>query len=85
MLKPVTNEETKVFLGAPPGWDVASLGPCNALPVAMETDSSGTPTVFYSYWRGTWGDRLAILLGRPVRLCVLGSAHPIVSLDTKRR
>lgn len=80
-MTPVQNEHTTRILGAPQGWNASAHGPCNGLPVLME-DDAGLRT-FYSYWRATWRERLAILFGRTVRLCVTGQAHPPVHLDTE--
>lgn len=34
-----------------------------------------------SYWKPSWVERIKILLGKPVRLCVIGSIHPSVGID----
>lgn len=78
-MTPTSNELTTVTLGAPSNWDADKLGPCNGLPVCRQDGE------FYSYWRTTWRERLAILFGRPVRLCVVGAGHPPVHLDTLPR
>jgi hypothetical protein len=78
-MTPETNELTTITLGAPVGWDHEKQGKCGGLPVCKQDGE------FYSYWRTTWRERLAILLGRNVRLCVVGNGHPPVHLDTVRR
>jgi hypothetical protein len=78
-MQPIKTDATNKILGAPPEWNVARHGPCIGLPV-VETEDP----YFFSYWRASWRERWAILFGRPVRLCVVGSVHPPVSLDTKR-
>lgn len=75
-MEPIRTETTTRVLGQPADWDEARFGPCSGLPV---TDSDG---LIYSYWRPTWRERLAVLRGRPVRLCVAGLAHPAVAVDT---
>ena len=80
-MKPVKNEHTVIVLGAPQGWDANALGPCEGLPVVVEQE--GNHFLFYSYWRATWRERIAVLFGRTVRLCVTGHSHPAVHLDTE--
>jgi hypothetical protein len=79
-MRPVTNELTTIVLGAPNDWDEKKNGPCNGLPVCKTDEPS-----FYSYWGVDWPDRLKILFGRPIRLCVCGTGHPPVNLDTVKR
>ena len=79
-MTPTRNELTTTILGAPPNWDESKMGPCKGLPVHVTDEPS-----FYSYWQTTWGERLAILFGRPVRLCVASAGHPPVHLDTVAR
>lgn len=38
--------------------------------------------VMSSFWRPSWPERLAILLGRPVRLSIVSDLHPPVWIDT---
>lgn len=78
-MTPTTNELTTITLGAPKNWDADARGPCSGLPVCFQDGE------FYSYWKTTWRERLAILFGRPVRLCVASAAHPPVHLDTESR
>lgn len=80
-MKAVANEWTKDILGAPSNWNAERDGPCLGLPVLIERDDGGLKC-FYSYWRTTWRERLAILFGRPVRLVVTGM-HPPVHIDTE--
>jgi hypothetical protein len=76
-MKPCHKPHTTRVLMAPSAWDGDRHGTCVGLPVS---DSEG---VMYSYWQPTWRQRLQILVGRPVRLCVVGSQHPAVALDTE--
>lgn len=80
-MKPLKNEWTTIILGAPKDWDAEQYGQCEGLPVLIERE--GSQMLFYSYWQATWRERLAVFLGRPVRLCVTGQAHPPVHLDTE--
>lgn len=80
-MKPTANNLTTLTLGKPLDWDEARRGPCVGLPVAVDHDDPA----FYSYWTTTWAERVAILFGRPVQLCVAGMTHPPVHLDTVRR
>lgn len=76
---PTVNELTHITLRAPENWDDETRGPCAGLPVHY---SDG---VFYSYWKVTWRERLAVLFGRPVRLSLVAGRHPPVMLDTAQR
>lgn len=76
-MKPVKHPWTNRELGKPKDWDESRFGPCESLPV-VEGDG-----IFYSYWETTWRDRVAILFGRPVRLCLTGRVHPPVMIDTE--
>lgn len=72
-MKAVHNPNTTHVLGPPPDWDREK--PCSGLPV---TKFDG---MTISYWRLSWRERLAVLCGRTVRLCIVGERHPAVSLD----
>ena len=74
-MKPVKTAATNQVLGAPGDWDEDRLGACLGLPVAYGDG------FIASYWRPTWRERLAILVGRPIRLAVAGFGHPPVMLD----
>ncbi len=76
-MSPVKTAFTTNELGRPADWNDQEHGPCESLPVAW------VHGVFYSSWRPTWKERLAILFGRQVRLSLVGSAHPPVMLDTE--
>ena len=76
-MTPIRNALTTTILGAPEGWDETKHGPCVGLPICAADGNYN-----YSYWSLSWRERLAILFGRPVRLCVLGWPHPPVALDT---
>lgn len=74
-MKPMMMPTTTTVLGAPRDWNKDKHGPCEGLPV---TESEGC---LYSYWKLTWKERLAVLVGKPVRLCVASLAHPAVALE----
>ena len=76
-MQPIKTPSTNVILGAPPEWNKTQHGPCIGLPVVQTEDP-----YFFSYWRASWRERLAVLFGRPIRLCVVGASHPPVSIDT---
>jgi len=67
-MTPIRTVHTTRVLGAPAGWDADRSGPCAGLPVI---DSDGL----------TLRERLAVLFGTPVRLCVASDGHPPVALD----
>lgn len=78
-MKPVSTSTTTRTLGAPENY-VAEYHdgvPCESLPI---TDHDGN---MYSYWSLSWGERLAVLFGRKIRLIVPGAVHPVVMLDTQ--
>ena len=78
-MKPIHTDATTVVLGAPANWNAEIDGPCHGLPIVRTEDDP----LQYSYWSTTWRQRLSILFGKPIRLCVFGAGHPPVHLDTK--
>jgi len=76
-MKPIHTSATTVVLGAPEDWNDEVDGPCAGLPLVR------VDLLQYSYWRPSLRERLDILRGKPVRLCVFGISHPPVHLDTK--
>jgi len=79
-MKPIRNHLTTSVLGQPRGWDEQRDGPCDGLPIAR--DDRGW---FYSFWRPSWKERLMLLAGVPVRLCIASTAHPPVSLTVENK
>jgi hypothetical protein len=75
-MRPIQKPHFTRVLMPPSGWNAEKCGGCSALPI---TDSEG---VMYSYWRPSWRERLSVLIGKHVRVCVLGTVHPPVALDT---
>jgi hypothetical protein len=84
-MTPIKTAATNLTLFAPKNWDEERDGPCAALPIVVGAgDPAGVD--LFSWWQPTWSDRLAILFGRPIRLCVhaASTAHPPVMLDTEK-
>jgi len=78
-MNPISISNPTRTLNKPTHWDEAKHGPCIGLPII---DSEG---VMYSYWSVTWRERLHILLGKPLRLAVVGTSHPPVGIETKEK
>jgi hypothetical protein len=75
-MRPLKPKNMTAVLGAPADWNETEDGTCEGLPIVQ---SGG---VMFSYWRPSFREWLAILIGRPLRLGVFGRGHPPVSLDT---
>jgi hypothetical protein len=75
-MQAVENKLTNGSVGKPVLWG-EQLGPCIGLPVCIVID----PAQFYSWWKLSLRERIAVLLGKPIRLCIAGNRHPAVSLD----
>ncbi len=76
-MTPIRMPHTNRILIAPKNWDI-SKGECKELPIS---DYEG---VIYSYWKPTLKERVKILLGYKIRLCVASSIHPPVHIDTEK-
>lgn len=74
-MKPVNTQYTTTILNAPDGWDTNRHGTCIGLPV-LETEDP----YLYSWWELSFKERIKILFGWRVRLCVVGRTHPPVAL-----
>jgi hypothetical protein len=72
---PIITAHTNKILSAPENWDENKHGVCAKLPITFHDD------VMYSYHKPSWKERLQILFGKPVRLCVASGIHPPVALD----
>jgi len=72
---PINTSATTVVLGKPRDWDDEKMGSCGGLPIHRTDDAHQ-----YSWWQLSWRERWWIVIGRPVRLCVIGRGHPPVSL-----
>ena len=75
-MEAISTKHTNRVLGAPQGWNASAFGECKGLPVHMTDDP-----YIYSWWRLTWRERLAVLFGKPVRLCIVSTAQPPVSIE----
>jgi len=72
-MKPTYPPKTTRVLG-PSGWDASCGSPCGSLCIM---DVGG---VMYSFWKPSLREKILILLGRSVKLGVVGDPHPSVSL-----
>ena len=71
------HPSNNAVLGAPPGM---SIEECVALPITrVEFEGGGGPGCV-SFWRPNAAELALLASGRPVRLCVLGTTHPPLSL-----
>ena len=77
-MTPVQFPGQTAVLGAPLDWNPAKHGPCEGLPVRYADGQ------YLSYWRPTWCEWWALLVGRRVRLWVVASGHPLVTIDVAR-
>lgn len=75
-MTPINTINTTKILGAPNEWDASKHGVCTGLPI-LETEDP----YMYSWWNLTFKERIKILFGKPVRLCVVGKSHPPVALQ----
>jgi hypothetical protein len=76
-VKPIRMNYTNAVLKVPAGWDESKLGPCVGLPGHRDESL----LLVYSWWSLTWRERLGLLIGRTLRLGVVGRSMPPVSLD----
>lgn len=76
-MTPIHTDKTTNVLGAPQGWDASAHGKCEGLPVHMAADGP----YIYSWWSLTWRERMAVLFGKPVRVCIVSTAQPPISLE----
>jgi len=79
-VRPIKTRMTNLLLSSPHSWDEKTRGPCEALSVCSTDDG-----LKYSWWRPTWSERLRLILGWPVRLCLVSEKHPPVSVDVEER
>jgi hypothetical protein len=75
-MKPVPTKYTNATLAPPVHWDEKTMGKCVPLPVC-----NNEPPYMFSWWKASWWERLAILFGRPVRVCIIAAQHPAISVD----
>lgn len=77
-MNPIKHPWTNQELGKPANWDEKRFGACQSLPVVRGDG------VFYSYWKASFKERIAILFGGTIRLCLTSNTHPPVMLDTEK-
>ena len=74
-MNPIKTKSTNRVLGAPKNWDAAKNGECVGLPV-LRVDQA-----YYSFWKPSLAERIAMLFGRPVMLGIFSGGHPPVSVN----
>lgn len=77
-MKSLKTKFTNMVYTKPEGWDAKTYGECENLYVHLDHENR----LIYSYWKPTLKDRIKILLGSPIRLCVNSGTQPPVRLDT---
>jgi hypothetical protein len=75
-MRPIKTDACNATLGAPASWDTA-LGTC--APLHVHKDDS--LLLVYSWWALTWRERISLLFGKSVRVCVVGRTMPPIALD----
>jgi len=79
MLSPLRNEHTNTMLGAPRDWDEARDGKCIGLPVHHDKEQGH----WHSFWEPSQADLARLVAGMPIRLTVVGGAHPPVAIAVR--
>lgn len=74
-MQPISMPHNNCVFHPPSNWNSDEYGVCTSLHV------SNYDGVLYSYFKPSWKEKLLILFGKPVRLCVSGSIQPPVALD----
>lgn len=75
-MRPIKTRACNATLGAPASWDIA-LGICAPLHVHKDEGL----LLVYSWWALTWSERLGLLFGRSLRVCIVGRTMPPLALD----
>jgi hypothetical protein len=79
----IQHPSNNKVLGAPEGWDQEEL-PVGALPVTLATvDCQPKLPVMVSFWVPDVAELESIKAGKPIRLWVHGTVHPIVGMDVE--
>lgn len=78
-MKPIVTRTTNAVLTEPVQWDKDNLGSCKDLPVSRHGG------VVYSYWSLSWRERWQILRGLPVRIGLVGSTQPPITVEISPR
>lgn len=68
------------LLGAPRDWDQQLDGSCGVLPVIDAVDEQSGFNFIYSFWRPTAEELEALRNGGAVRLGIMGTVHPVISM-----
>ncbi|MGO7756837.1 hypothetical protein ACC761_06420 [Rhizobium ruizarguesonis] len=79
MPTPIHTKYTNQVLGAPRNWDVEKHGRCAGLPICRTDDP-----YLISYWKFSWRERIAVILGARIRVCVASTIHPPLMLEVMR-
>jgi len=74
-MKPKLFKGFNATLGAPPNWDKFQHGECKGLPVRQEK------TTYTSYWKPSLLERIKLLFGADIEVCVVTIAHPPIALN----
>lgn len=77
MMLPIRTPQCNAMLGAPVDWDDEKDGECVALPIYRD---AATQTM-HSFWQPNEQEIANILAGVPIRLTIIGSAHPPVAIN----
>jgi len=79
-MRPIEHPLATNTLAPPVNWDRERQGDCRSLSVCFDREDGR----FYSWWKPSWRERLSLVLGVPVRLCIAASSHPPVALQVER-
>lgn len=77
-MTPTVTDSTNLLLKAPSNWEEKDRGKCNDLPVSYYDG------IYYSYWNFSFIEKLKILFGNPIRVCILSDSHPPIALDLEK-
>lgn len=65
--------------GAPTDWEADKAGECGILDIIDTKD--GELAIMYSAWAPSMEEISSLLLGAPIWLGIVGTTHPVVSLQ----
>lgn len=72
----IQHSSSNAVLGAPPGMPIEE---CRALPITRVQFGDGT-LACVSFWRPSDHELQLLAQGQPLRLCLLGTTHPPLSV-----
>lgn len=75
-MKPIKTKFATHDLAKPENWDEETQGPCGSLPVAFVPGQG-----FVSFWQPTPEELKMLNAGGAVKLWVVNTSHPPVSLE----